>query len=419
MRASRDGWGGLVLVIGLLAVVTAIWGLPLLLALFLILAMLFLHELGHFLTARSAGMKVTEFFLGFGPRLWSFRRGETVYGLKAIPFGAYVRIIGMNNLEQVPPADEHRTYRSKPYWRRMSVAVAGSTMHFLLALILIFCFLVVGGRTESVPSSDWTVSQVVPGSPAHGAGLMPGDRIVSVNGSPVATMDDMVGLLPDPGTPVSLGVEREDEVLARTLTLGTHPQDSSRGYIGIGSLSAWSYQPVEIAYLEAVPETFEQFGFIVRESVYGIGRVFSPGGLSNFFQRVAEQPAGPEASSVGGPTGFEAGAEDGDRVVSILGVLQLFSDFISDITEDYPQLLLLFALVNIFIGVFNMIPLLPFDGGHVAIATYERLRSRRGRRYTADVSKMVPVAYAVVLVLIFVGIGALYLDAADPPQLPG
>lgn len=248
---------------------------------------------------------------------------------------------------------------------------------------------------------------------------MPGDRIVSVNGSPVATMDDLVAVLPSPGTPVLLGIQRSDDVLGRTLTLDPHPGDATRGFVGISSQSAWLDQPVEIGYLEAVPETFEHFGFIVRESVYGIGRVFSPGGLSNFFQRVAEQPVGPDSSSVGSPTSFEAGAEDGDRVVSILGVLKLFSDFISDITEDYPQLLLLFALVNIFIGVFNMIPLLPFDGGHVAIATYERLRSRRGRRYTADVSKMVPVAYAVVLVLIFVGIGALYLDAADPPQLPG
>lgn len=419
LRASRDGWGGLVLVIGLLAVVTAIWGVPLLLALFLILAMLFLHELGHFLTARSAGMKVTEFFLGFGPRLWSFRRGETLYGLKAVPFGAYVRIIGMNNLEQVPMAEEHRTYRSKPYWRRMSVAVAGSTMHFLLALVLIFSFLVVGGRTESVPSPDWTVSRVVPGSPAHRAGLLPGDRIVSVNDSPVATMDDMVAVLPGPGTSVGLGVQRGGDVLTRSLTLDAHPRDASRGYVGIGSRSARLYQPVEVGYFEAVPETFEEFGFIVRESVFGIGRIFSPGGLSNFFQRVVDQPASPEVSSVGGQTGIETGAEDGDRVVSILGVLNLFSDFIADITENYGELLLLFAIVNIFIGVFNMIPLLPFDGGHVAIATYERLRSRRGRRYTADVSKMVPVAYAVVLVLIVVGIGALYLDASDPVQLPG
>ena len=82
--------------------------------------MLFVHELGHFLAARRAGMKVTEFFLGFGPRIWSFRRGETEYGLKAIPLGAYVRIIGMNNLEDVDPADEPRTYRAKGYWSRVS-----------------------------------------------------------------------------------------------------------------------------------------------------------------------------------------------------------------------------------------------------------------------------------------------------------
>ena len=87
-----------------------------------VIAMIMLHELGHFLTAKWAGMKVTEYFLGFGPRIWSVRRGETEYGVKALPLGGYVRIIGMHNLEEVDPADEARTYRQKPYWRRMSVA---------------------------------------------------------------------------------------------------------------------------------------------------------------------------------------------------------------------------------------------------------------------------------------------------------
>src|SRR4029079_19291502 len=96
-----------------------------------------LHELGHFLTAKKAGMKCTEFFIGFGPRIWSFRRGETEYGVKAIPAGAYVKIIGMNHLEEVDPSDEERTYRRKPFWRRLSVAVGGSTMHFLIAFVLI------------------------------------------------------------------------------------------------------------------------------------------------------------------------------------------------------------------------------------------------------------------------------------------
>ncbi len=409
----------MLLVAGVLAAVVGIWGVPLLVALLLILAMLFLHELGHYLTARWAGMKVSEFFLGFGPRLWSFRRRDMVCGLKAIPLGAYVRITGMNNLEEVSPADEHLTYRSKPYWRRMSVAVAGSTMHFLLALALLFAFLVIGGKTESIPSTEWSVTRVAGDSPAAGAGLLPGDRIVSIDGDPVATMGELVETLPSPGSTVSLGIMRDGDVLVRSLTLDSHPQDASRGYVGIASQTAWLSRSVEVGYFEAIPETFEEFGFIAKESVLGIGRIFSPGGLSNFFQRVADQPSGAEVSSVGGQTSLGSGVEDEDRVVSILGVLQLFSDFVANITEDYGELLLFFAIVNIFIGVFNMVPLLPFDGGHVAIATYERLRSRRGRRYTADVSKMIPVAYAVILIVLFVGLGAIYLDASDPLQLPG
>ena len=414
-RGSRDGWGGLSLVVGLLALVQVVWGLPMLIVVLAVIGMIFLHEMGHFVAARAAGMRVTEFFLGFGPRLWSVRRGETVYGIKAIPAGAYVRIIGMNSLEDVPPADEHRTYRSKPYWRRMSVAVAGSTVHFLLALVLIFSFLVIGGKHEDVPSPDWTVNFVAPGSPAEGAGLLPGDRIVSVNDSPVATMSDMVAVLPEPGTPVSLGVDRGGEELVRTLTLGTHPDDSNRGFIGISSASAWSRHQVEVGYLEAVPDTLDEFGFLVKESVFGIGRFFSPSGLNDFFRDVADEPTQQSTAPAGGGFTTAAPVDDGDRVVSIFGALKIGAD----LTENgYGNLLLFLALLNVFIGVFNMIPLLPFDGGHVVIATYERLRSWRGRRYSADVSKMVPVAYAVILILAFVFIGSVYLDFTDPVEIP-
>lgn len=416
LRASREGWGGLVLAVGLLALVQVVWGLPMLIVVLAVTGMIFLHEMGHFVAARAAGMRVTEFFLGFGPRLWSIRRGETVYGLKAIPAGAYVRIIGMNSLEDVPPADEHRTYRSKPYWRRLSVAVAGSTVHFLLALVLIFSFLVIGGKHEDVPSPDWTVNLVAPGSPAERAGLLPGDRIVSVDHSPVATMSDMVVALPEPGTPVTLEVDRGGEALVRTLTLGTHPQDSSRGYIGIASGSAWSRHPVEVGYFEAVPETLDEFGFLVKESVFGIGRFFSPSGLSDFFRDVADEPTQQSSAPTGGGLTTAAPADNRDRVVSIFGALKIGAD----LTEDgYGNLLLFLALLNVFIGVFNMIPLLPFDGGHVVIATYERLRSWGGRRYSADVSKMVPVAYAVIVILAFVFIGSVYLDFTDPVEIPG
>ncbi len=415
LQATRDRWGGLALVVGLLAVVQVVWGAPMLIVVLAVIAMIFLHEMGHFLTARASGMKVTEFFLGFGPRLWSVRRGETVYGLKAIPIGAYVRIIGMNNLEEVAPTEEHRTYRSKPYWRRMSVAVAGSTVHFLLALALIFSFLVVFGKTEAVPSSEWTVTRVTPGTPGDQAGLMPGDRIVSVDGRPVATMDDMVEFLPGPGSSVSLGIERSGDVLVRSLTLGFHPQDSSRGYVGIVSETARLSQSFEVGYLEAVPETLEEFGFLVKESVLGIGRFFSPSGLNNFLRDVADQPSQQVTAPVESGLTTAAPSDNQDRVISIFGALKIGAD----LTENgYGNLLLFLALLNVFIGVFNMIPLLPFDGGHVVIATYERLRSWRGRRYTADVSKMVPLAYAVVLILGFVFIGSVYLDFTDPVQLP-
>ena len=111
-----------------------------------VLVSVFLHELGHFVTARMTGMKATQFFIGFGPRLWSFHRGETEYGVRLLPLGAFVRIIGMNNLDEVPPADEARTYRQKSYPRRMLVITAGSLMHLLLAIVLLFGVFAIRGE---------------------------------------------------------------------------------------------------------------------------------------------------------------------------------------------------------------------------------------------------------------------------------
>ena len=122
-----------------------------------LVAMLFLHELAHYLVAKKAGMKVTEFFIGFGPKIWSFRNGETEYGLKGIPAGAYVRVIGMNNLDPVNPEDENRTYRNSKFHQRLLLASAGSLMHFLLALILLYAVLV--GNGIKVDESEWTVRE--------------------------------------------------------------------------------------------------------------------------------------------------------------------------------------------------------------------------------------------------------------------
>ena len=402
----------MVVVVGLLVIATLVWGLPMLVVILAIIGMVVLHELSHFFTARAAGMKVTEFFVGFGPRLWSVRRGETVYGFKAILAGAYVRIIGMSNLEEVPAAEEHRTYRSKPYWRRMSVAVAGSTMHFVLALVLIFSFLAVRGNTEDIPPSDWTVRSVMANTPAEEVGLRAGDRIVAVNGIPVATFEELVSVLPGPGSHVILRTQRGDDPTIRIFELGTHPVDESRGYVGIAPRTSRSFG---MGYLEAVPNTLDQFGFLVKGSVLGLGSFFSPSGLDNFYRQLTDQPTQATVEPAQGGALASEGSGDDGRIMSIVGAVRVGSIFTEN---DYTSLLWFLAVVNVFIGVFNMFPLLPFDGGHVAIATYERLRSRRGRRYAADVGKMVPVAYAVLLVLVFVGLGALYLDITDPVEIP-
>src|SRR5690606_34030739 len=156
---ARFGWSALVIIAGLLV-------------------MIFLHELGHYVTARWSGMKVTEFFIGFGPKIWSFRRGETEYGLKVVPLGAYVRIIGMNNLDEVAPADEPRTYRRQSFPRRLLVVSAGSLMHFAQAFVLIVVLLGLIGLPGGsiVPDRDvrpeaWRIAAVTEGSAAERAGL--------------------------------------------------------------------------------------------------------------------------------------------------------------------------------------------------------------------------------------------------------
>ncbi len=163
-------------------------GISVLAIVFAIVVSIFLHELGHFIVAKRAGMKVTEFFIGFGPRIWSFHRGETEYGVKVLPAGAYVRIIGMHNLEPVDPADEARTYRAQPYRKRLPVVLAGPFANFAIAFVLLFVIFVGWGT----PNLDkWTVDRVVAGSAADQAGLQPGDRIVSFGGQPVS---DFAGL---------------------------------------------------------------------------------------------------------------------------------------------------------------------------------------------------------------------------------
>ena len=357
-----------------------------------LVVMIFLHELGHFLTAKAAGMKVTEFFLGFGPRLWSFRRGETEYGVKAIPAGAYVKIIGMSNLDEVDPADEERTYRAKSTWRRLSVAVAGSTMHFLIAFVLV-CIVVMG---FGLPRPSTTLLQAT--GPAHDAGLVAGDKVLSIAGTEIDGWSDLSKTIrAHPGQTVLVVVERDGE--RRTFQAdiaAARPDGSKVGYLGVGSAD----HTVRYGPWEGV----KQMGSVAKQSVVGLGHLFSPTGVTNYVDNLTSttKPSPDRPESL-------------DRPTSVVGIVEVGKQAAEN---GAVNLLYLLFAVNMFIGIFNLTPLLPFDGGHVVVALYEKVRSMiAGRRYQADVAKLLPLTYAVVAVLVLIFVTTLYMDIVNPVSI--
>jgi membrane-associated protease RseP (regulator of RpoE activity) len=388
------------------------WGLSVVVVIACLIAIVFLHELGHYVTAKAAGMKVTEFFIGFGPRIFSFRRGETEYGLKCIPAGAYVRIIGMTNLEEVPAEDEGRTYRQAPYWRRMSVALAGSTMHFLLAIILAAVLLAGFGVAHE---DDWQVGELARlttgESPAQSAGLQLGDRVLAVDDTPIPGWEELVDELRSrPGQQVQLTIERDGDTFTTPVTLASsNPDGEPVGFLGIGPAFPRQREPVPTAIAGSVGEV----GRAVRLSVEGLGKLFSPSGLSSYYDNVLGRT--PDQVDTGNGGTATSTSDDSDRPTSVVGIVRVASQAAD---TGVGELLALLVFFNAFIGVFNLIPLLPFDGGHVAVATYERIRSRRGKRYFADVNKLLPLTYGVVAVLVVLFLSSTYLDIADPMKNP-
>lgn len=351
-----------------------------------LLFFIFLHECGHFFTARWTGMKATQFFLGFGPNIWSFRRGEVEYGLKAIPLGAFVRIIGMHNLEEVDPADEGRAYRQKSYLRRLLVVSAGSLTHFIAAFVLLAVVLAGWGRPDP---TRWAIVDVSVGSPAQAAGLQPGDRIISVDGQAVVTFDDTTSVIrANPGKTVALAVDRSSGPVSLQVVLADmHPiTNEAVGYLGVGSED----ELVRESAVNVVPEAGKAWLGQAKLTFVGIKQVFGPGGLREYVDTIAGRRDNTDKRMLSPVGAAKVGALACRDAASCLGLL---------------------AAVNVFIGIFNLFPLLPFDGGHVAIATYERIRSRKGRRYFADVGKMLPVTYVLVAVLLLLTLGNLYLDS--------
>ncbi len=389
-----------VVAVVLLTAVSVVTGnLPILIFVVGIIAMVMIHEAGHFVTAKWAGMKVTEFFFGFGPRLFSFRKGETEYGAKAIPLGGYVKIVGMSNIERdIDPADEPRTYRQQSYPKRMLVAVAGVLTHFVMAFFLLFLISAVIGIPQARPEVG-SISRLETGpSPAEQAGFQLGDRIVSVDGRPVERWETLPPYIRDnAGRPLTFVVERDGRQVTLTVTpVDRDPSEGVSGFVGIGAAVYDEREDVLTSAGRAAQDVWN----VTEASVKALGSFFTPSSLNDY---------------AGQLTGRSTDAGGDARFLSVVGVGRLAGQAAD---SGYFNLVYLLVVLNVFVGVFNLVPLLPLDGGHMAIATYERLRSRGGRRYHADVSKMMPVAFAVVMVLVFIGVSALYLDITDPLENP-
>ncbi len=397
---------GTVVVVALLTWIGG-WALPL--VIFLIIAMVMAHEFGHFITAKRAGLLVTDFFVGFGPVVWSTQRGETRYGVRALLLGGYVKVPGMTWGTPVDPEIERRTYREASYPKKVLFASAGSIMHFIMALVLAWAALTFIGAPSAthVGVSAFTPWQGHKENAAQLAGLKVGDQIVAIDGTTITSETQLSNLVHhSTGKRLTLLVDRNGHELtlhATPVNGRTIKEDGQRmsnaGYIGIevGDLT------VHESPWAAIPSSFHEVGTFIAGAYHGIIHVFSPGEFSSLFHQVASSKAASNPKN------------QLTRPDSIVGVVRIATQAANTGAWDLIAVLI---DVNVFVGILNMLPILPLDGGYVAIATYERLRSRRGRRYEADINKLAPVIYAFITVLLVLFACTLYLDIAHPISNP-
>ncbi len=402
-----------------------------------------LHEAGHMGTAKAFGMKVTRFFAGFGPTLWSFKRGETEYGLKAIPLGGFVKIVGMTPQDDdVAPEDEKRAMWRYPVWKRTIVMAAGSATHFALGIVIlwvVFAFIALPNpdrldsepvtidrvaacvaptdidlatkkTTECVPAAD-------PASLASTMGLRSGDQVVSVNGQPVhgwGALTDQVRA--SGGKEITVTVRRGEETITHTGTLPTVlrlKQDVVRSDRTVESITAADQERVGVLGITPrVPEDVRgpvaAFGLSWDQTVLMFEGTFAS--IQKFPEKV--------------PKLWEAlsGAErDPETPISVVGASRIGGELFEQ--GEIPTFLLILAGLNFFVGIFNLLPLLPLDGGHIAIAWFEKARSwvyarlRKPDPGRVDYMKLMPVTYAVILIFGGFTLLTIAADIVNPISL--
>jgi membrane-associated protease RseP (regulator of RpoE activity) len=377
-----------------------------------LLIVVMIHESGHFLTAKLFDFKATKFFVGFGPTLWSFQKGETEYGVKALPLGGFVKIIGMNPYEDVPPQDRQRSYPNKPKWQRAIVLVAGSATHWVIAFVVLVIAAMTIGFPTNTPTTEiagLTTRIGTAQTPAADLGLAPGDRIVGVGGQETEKWSEVSAYIKDhAGETVAFEIERDGEVQTESADLGTaifsngdvvayfapgeqvrvlRDGETTGGFLGISPRPEYQKEGFVGAIREGAQTTWD---FTVA-SFYGIGNVFKQVVDGSLWNALTEE--GPRAIDES-PCGIVCATQIAGR------------------SEPF-YLVNLIVGFTIFVGLMNLLPLPPLDGGHLAVLAYEAVTRR-----TVDLRKLIPVAAAVISFFIALFLAVLYLDLARPIDLP-
>ena len=352
-----------------------------------------LHELGHLLVAKKFGFKIEEYFIGFGPKLWSMKRGEIEYGVKAIPGGGYVKIAGMNPLEPVAEEDLPRAYGSKPIWQRALVIFWGPGVHFLIALLIFGSWVFLFGDPATTQPIVGSVVQTLNGatSPAKQAGLQPGDLIVGVGDLTDPTSQQLsTYVTAHVGQPVAYRIERDGTTMTVTMTPVAVKNDAGKvvkGRIGI------FLGPSHPGVVKSVTQGGWWLWYTADYSVHSFAHVFGPSGVSRLYDSLVH----------GAPRDLSGGS-------SVVGVGQETGALISE--GAWGNLLYLFGLITVFIGLVNLVPLPPFDGGHLALLLIEKVRGK-----PLDYRRVIPVAAVVIGFLVIFVLATVVLDIAKP--LPG
>ena len=374
-----------------------------------------LHECGHMWVARATGMKVRRYFVGFGPTLWSTRRanklGDTEYGVKAVPLGGFCDIAGMTSVEELAPDERpYAMYRQKT-WKRVAVLAAGPGMNFVIGFVLIYAIAIIWGlpnlnqpTTAMVGETSCVKSEVSQGelgdclvsSPAAAVGIRAGDVVVAVGDTPVANFDELVAAVRPLNGPTEFTVQRDQDGRTEEFTTTVDVTPSQRYVaadsadaapvptdVGTIGVTAAIFGPTQYNPLAAVPATFAFTGDLAVELGKALAKI--------------PTKVGALVDSIGG------GERDPETPISVVGASIIGGDTVDQ--GLWVAFWFFLAQLNFVLGAVNLIPLLPFDGGHIAIAVFEKLRnlfrSARGMVAAAPVNylKLMPATYVVLVVV--------------------